>query len=73
MNPGAVHGGQDALRSEDGAVLAGIQLMERRLDGSLVKLLGSFYTPGGEHLVGMVMMIPFISSNLSFTACAVSL
>ena len=31
--------------------------MQRRLNGSLVKLLGSFYAPGGEHLVGVVMMM----------------
>ena len=50
----AVH---DALGPQDLAVVAGVQGREDPLNVRLGKHLGGLFAPGGEHLVGVVVMV----------------
>ena len=56
MQPPAVRRGNDALGTQDGAVLAAVQRRKNGADALLGKGLGRFRAPGGKHLVGMVMV-----------------
>ena len=46
---------------EDGSQIA--QSEQGIFYGSLVKLLGSFYAPGGEHLVGIVVVVISLTNS----------
>ena len=70
MNPASVRGGQNALGPEDHAVLAGIQRVQSLLHGFLFEFLGSFHTPGGEHLVGIVVVMVMLVVVLMVMAAA---
>ena len=57
----AVH---DALAAQDHAVIAGIQLGEGVLHFSLGELAGRLDAPAGEHLVGIVVMMILVPSQI---------
>ena len=57
FNPGAVLPGHDALGPEDAAVLAAVQGGENFFDARLGEGLGGLLAPGGEDLVGVVVMV----------------
>ena len=50
----AVH---DALGTQDVAVVAAVQLVEHVLKSFLAELLRRLLAPGGEDVVGVVMMV----------------
>ena len=53
----AVGSGHDALGAEDRAVVAAVQLVEHVLKSFLAELLRRLLAPGGEDVVGVVMMV----------------
>ena len=57
VDPAAVSADQDALGTQNHAKLALIQGFQSLLHGFHGKLLVGLHTPGGEHLVGMVMVV----------------
>ena len=57
VEPLAVGSGHDALGTDDLAVVAAIQRREDLVELRLGEGLHRFLTPGGEHLVGVVMMV----------------
>ena len=69
MDPTAVLTCYDALCAKDKAVLPGIQLPKGCFDILRGELLCRLHAPGGEHLVGMVMMVLMI---VIVTAAAVA-
>ena len=61
LHPGAAGPVDDALGPEDLAVLPGVQGGEDPLDVRLGEGLGGLPAPGGEHLVGVVMVVVFVA------------
>ena len=57
VDPLAVSARHDALGTQNDAVLAGIQLLQNGADLLGGVLLGSLTAPGGEDLVGVVVMM----------------
>ena len=57
VEPLAVGSGHDALGTDDLAVVAAIQRREDLVQLRLSEGLHRFLAPGGEHLVGVVMMV----------------
>ena len=57
VEPLAGGSGHDALGADDLAVVAAIQRREDLVELRLGEGLHRFLTPGGEHLVGVVMMV----------------
>ena len=60
VDPLAVGTGHDALGAQNDAVLAGIQLLQNGADLLSGVLLGSLTAPGGEDLVGVVVMMVMV-------------
>ena len=58
------------LARTNGAVLAGIQRGEDAVDIRLRIHLGCFLTPGGEHLIGVVMMVMVMAGAVGVIALA---
>ena len=57
LDPGAVFTVHNTLSPQDLTVLAGVQSGQDALNIGLGKRLGRLLTPGGEHLVGVVMVM----------------
>ena len=68
LNPRTVRAVHNALGTENGAVLAGIQRGEDAVDIRLRIHLGCFLTPGGEHLIGVVMMVMVMAGAVGVIA-----
>ena len=60
VDPLAVGTGHDALGTQNDAVLAGIQLLQNGADLLSGVLFGSIAAPGGEDLVGVVVMMVMV-------------
>ncbi len=60
MNPGAVSSRDNALRSQNDAILAGIQDPQGIFHVCSLKFLVGLHTPGGKHLVRMVVMMVMV-------------
>ena len=60
VDPAAVRSGHDALGPQDGAVFAAVQRGEGRGDLLFGELARGLHAPGGEHLVGVVMMMVMV-------------
>ena len=70
LDPRAVRAADDALGPEDLTVLAGVQRRQDALDVRLREGLGRLAAPGGEHLVGVVVMM-VVAGALGIVALAV--
>ena len=57
VDPLAVLTRNNALGAKNGAVLAAVKCLQRRLDICLLEGSGRFLAPVGEHLVGVVVMV----------------
>ena len=72
LDPGSVFPVHDALGPEDAAVFAGVQGGEDLFDARPGERLGGFPAPGGEYLVGVVMvMVAGAAGAVTFMAVVV--